>query len=111
MVSSTEIPKAILNTKMVDGFNGTPKYPIIPAVNNNGNKFGTKEITIILNLNSPLETPSVNAGNGLLFSATAVGATDETPDDNMGNLFQTVVNSFDPNDKTCIEGTLWLVET
>lgn len=69
--------------------------------------FESREITVILNLNSPLETPPVNAGNGLYFSATAVGATDETPDDNTGNLFQTVVNSFDPNDKTCIEGT-WL---
>ena len=49
MVSSTEIPKAILNTKIVEGFIGTPKYPITPAVTNSGNKFGIKEITIILN--------------------------------------------------------------
>ncbi|WP_284653750.1 DUF7619 domain-containing protein [Flavobacterium terrisoli] len=69
--------------------------------------FETREITIILNLNSPLETPPVNAGNWLLFDATAAGATDETPNDNASTLTQTVVNSFDPNDKTCIEGT-WL---
>ena len=67
--------------------------------------FETREISITLNLNSPVETPAVNAGNELLFSTTAVGATDETPDDNLSNLMQTVVNSFDPNDKTCIEGT------
>jgi hypothetical protein len=32
MVSSTESPNAILNTNIVDGFNGIPKYPINPAV-------------------------------------------------------------------------------
>ncbi|WP_291133235.1 DUF7619 domain-containing protein [Flavobacterium sp. UBA7682] len=74
---------------------------------NNLLPFESREISVILNLNSPLETPPVNAGNGLLFSATAVGDTDETPEDNTANLNQTVVNSFDPNDKTCIQGT-WL---
>ena len=49
MVSSTEIPNAILNTNMVDGFIGTPKYPIKPAVINNGKMFGINEIKIILN--------------------------------------------------------------
>ncbi len=34
---------------MVEGFIGTPKKPIIPAVINKGNKLGTKEIKIILN--------------------------------------------------------------
>ena len=43
MVSSTEIPKAILNTKMVEGFIGTPKYPINPAVITNGSKLGINE--------------------------------------------------------------------
>jgi hypothetical protein len=33
-VSSTESPNAILNTNIVDGFNGIPKYPINPAVIN-----------------------------------------------------------------------------
>ena len=28
MVSSTEIPKAILNTKIVEGFKGTPSNPL-----------------------------------------------------------------------------------
>ena len=49
MVSSTEIPKAILKTKIVDGFIGMLKYPINPAVINNGNMFGINEIKIILN--------------------------------------------------------------
>jgi hypothetical protein len=32
-VSSTESPNA-LNTKIVDGFNGIPKYPIKPVIIN-----------------------------------------------------------------------------
>lgn len=48
MVSSTEIPKAILKTKMVDGFMGTPKYPISPAVIISGMMFGIREMIIIL---------------------------------------------------------------
>ena len=48
MVSSTEIPKAMLNTKMVDGFIGIPKYPIKPAVINSGKMLGISEIKIIL---------------------------------------------------------------
>ena len=47
MVSSTDIPKAILNTKMVEGLIGIPKYPIRPPVTNNGNRFGISEIKII----------------------------------------------------------------
>ena len=48
IVSSTEIPNAILNTKIVDGFIGTPTKPIIPAVITKGNKFGIREMIIIL---------------------------------------------------------------
>ena len=47
MVSSTEIPKAILNTKIVDGFIGMSKKPIKPAVINKGKMFGINEIIII----------------------------------------------------------------
>ena len=48
MVSSTEIPKAILNTKMVEGLSGIPENPITPAVIINGSKFGMSEMIIIL---------------------------------------------------------------
>ena len=52
IVSSTEIPKAILKTNIVEGFIGILKNPITPAVNNNGRIFGTKEIiTILYDLN------------------------------------------------------------
>ena len=50
MVSSTEIPKAILNTNMVEGFMGTPRNPIKPAVIIKGRRFGIMETNIILKL-------------------------------------------------------------
>jgi hypothetical protein len=68
--------------------------------------FETREIDVRLNVNSPTETPSVNAGDQLNFLATVyphIG--DELPLDNGSGLKQIVVNSFDPNDKTCLEGT------
>ena len=67
--------------------------------------FESREILVTLNLNSPLETPPVNFGFVLNYTATITGTTDETPLDNLATLNQTVVNSFDPNDKTCLEGT------
>jgi Leucine-rich repeat (LRR) protein len=67
--------------------------------------FETKTINLVLNLNSPLETPALNMGDILHFSATVTSAeTDETPLDNTFDFNQTVVNSFDPNDITCLEG-------
>lgn len=66
--------------------------------------FEIREILVTMNINSPAETPPVNVGNGLLFSATVTGAADETPSNNTSNLNQTVVGSFDPNDKTCLQG-------
>jgi hypothetical protein len=47
-VSSTEIPKAILKTRIVEGFMGIPRNPIIPAVTSSGNRLGIKETNIIL---------------------------------------------------------------
>lgn len=66
--------------------------------------FETREIDLIFNINSPMETPAVNGDDVLDYTATIVGATDETPNDNTFVLNQTVVNSYDPNDKTCLEG-------
>lgn len=67
--------------------------------------FESREILVTLNLNSPLETPPVNSGDILSYNALISGLTDEDPIDNTAILNQTVVNSFDPNDKTCLEGT------
>jgi len=67
--------------------------------------FEQREIAIVMNVNSPLETPAVNDGDVLHYYASGnTEATDGTPDDNYAFLNQTVVNSFDPNDKTCLEG-------
>ncbi len=48
-VSSTESPKAIPKTSIVEGFKGMLKKPMIPAVSNNGNRLGMIETKIILN--------------------------------------------------------------
>lgn len=64
----------------------------------------SRVIEVKLNLNSPQETPALNSGNVLNYSATVTGNTDEMPGDNTSNFNQAVVNSFDPNDKVCIEG-------
>ena len=46
-MSSTEIPKAILKTRSVEGFNGIPNQPIIPAVKSSGMKLGISETITI----------------------------------------------------------------
>ncbi|WP_298140221.1 T9SS type A sorting domain-containing protein [Flavobacterium sp.] len=68
--------------------------------------FQSGEFVVTLNVNSPMETPAVNGGDVLIYTATINGLnTDETPFDNQAALKQTVLNSYDPNDKTCLEGT------
>jgi hypothetical protein len=68
--------------------------------------FQSGEMMVTFRVNSPTETPAVHAGDYLSFIATMVGSdTDETPVDNTFALAQVVVNSFDPNDKTCLEGS------
>ncbi|MCD0465192.1 T9SS type A sorting domain-containing protein [Flavobacterium sp. ENC] len=65
----------------------------------------TKEISVTFNINSPVENPPVNGGTLLKYVAAISSAgNDETPEDNKSVLDQVVVNSFDPNDKTCVEG-------
>lgn len=60
---------------------------------------------VVLHTNTPTDTPPVNSGDIVTLSATANSPQiDETPADNNFTLNQTVVNSFDPNDKTCLEG-------
>lgn len=68
--------------------------------------FETRTILLSTGINSPMDTPPVNGGDILNYVVTITSeATDETPNDNTFALNQTVVNSFDPNDKTCLEGT------
>lgn len=67
--------------------------------------FESRSIHVIFNVNSPVETPPVNNGDLLVFSASVTPvAGDEIPADNQFTTNQIVVGPFDPNDKTCLEG-------
>ncbi len=67
--------------------------------------FESREIQVTLNVNSPMETPPVKNNDRLSFNALVTPVTgDEKPVDNSFALRQMVVGSFDPNDKTCLEG-------
>jgi Secretion system C-terminal sorting domain len=72
----------------------------------NLNPLESREIVFSLHLNSPMASPPVNSGFVLNFNATIASLTpnDEIPTDNTFLLNQVVVNSFDPNDKMCLEG-------
>jgi Leucine-rich repeat (LRR) protein len=72
----------------------------------NLNPFETREINLTFNINSPMETPAVNNGDQLDFTAIINPlANDEIVADNTSSLKQIVVGSYDPNDKTCLEGS------
>ncbi|TRW24598.1 T9SS type A sorting domain-containing protein, partial [Flavobacterium zepuense] len=55
----------------------------------------------------PMETPAIQNGDVIYYNVSIDGgATDETPNDNFF-VFQQIVNgSFDPNDITCLEGSV-----
>lgn len=64
-----------------------------------------RHIDIVLNLNSPTETPAVNIGDELNFTAIVTPVeSDETPLNNESALKQVVTGSYDPNDKIVTEG-------
>ena len=64
-----------------------------------------KIVDVTMNLNTPTETPPLTGDEILCYVATISPTdNDEEPNDNSFTLKQTVVNSFDPNDKTCLEG-------
>ncbi|MBK8627292.1 MAG: T9SS type A sorting domain-containing protein [Saprospiraceae bacterium] len=63
---------------------------------NNLLPFEKREITVTLKVNRPTDTPAVNAGDKLYFTASIL--------DNIFTLENTVVGSYDPNDKTCLQG-------
>lgn len=68
--------------------------------------FESRTIRVTVNLNSPMETPAINMGDILNYTANVTsGNVDETPADNTFTLNQTVVNSIDPNNKTVTEGS------
>ena len=63
--------------------------------------FESREIIIVMLANTPTDTPALNNGDVLHYEAQIVSPVTE----NVGVLNQLVVNSFDPNDKTCLEGS------
>ncbi|WP_269235459.1 DUF7619 domain-containing protein [Flavobacterium flavigenum] len=74
---------------------------------NNLLPFETREIQLHLNINKPTDSSPVNAGDNLNYIVNISSSSlDETPKDNTFVLNQTVVNSYDPNDKTCLEGSI-----
>lgn len=106
----------ILNFNYDDAILDYSSSTLVPTSTNTGSlswNIGTiaplqsGEFLLIFNINSPMDTPSVNGGDVLNYTATINGLnTDETPNDNIFELNQEVVNSFDPNDKTCLEGSI-----
>ncbi len=69
--------------------------------------FESREIFITMNLNTPTDPDfPLNAGDVLSYNVLInPGETDETLFDNSYSLRQFVVNSFDPNDIRCLEGS------
>jgi len=67
----------------------------------------SREVVVTMNCNTPSDTSALNVGDVLSFDAVITGAQiDETIVDNSFGLRQTVVGSYDPNDKTCLEGNV-----
>lgn len=67
--------------------------------------FESRVIELTLNVNSPVETPAVNIGDMFDFTALILPTQDDiNPSDNTHTLSDIAVGSFDPNDKTCVEG-------
>ncbi|MEZ4906177.1 MAG: hypothetical protein R2771_00640 [Saprospiraceae bacterium] len=57
-----------------------------------------------MKLNTPTDDPPLNNGDVLSYTASIYPVEEDTPDDNIFKLNQTVVNSFDPNDKPVWKG-------
>lgn len=68
--------------------------------------YETRSIEFTMNLNSPMETPALNGGDILEFEAMVGPLGNQTVSAYWSNLNQEIVNSFDPNDKTCLDGDI-----
>ncbi len=68
--------------------------------------FEQRSIIVTMELNRPTDTPALNGGDVLAFKAVIDPAdlVKQAPD-NTDCLDQEVVNSYDPNDKRCLEGS------
>jgi hypothetical protein len=96
MTLSTAIPAANSQTTGSLTWNYTDLLP-----------FESGEILFTMTLNTPTDANfPLNGGDFLNFEATVNPLdNDETPEDNVMVFDQEVVNSFDPNDITCLEGS------
>lgn len=98
----------------LDLVNATPIFDIQNTTGNttiytwnyaNLQPFETREILVTINLNSPMETPPLNAGDILSIEAQiTIINNDEDLSNNYSAVSQNILNSYDPNDKTCLEG-------
>jgi hypothetical protein len=86
---------------------------ILPITNSGGTlnwsfdnlmPFEIRTIILTFNLNQPMETPPLNGGDVLHFTTSIAESGVVQPFPNNHLLNQTLVNSFDPNDKICLEG-------
>src|SRR5690606_6326743 len=68
------------------------------------NPFETQTIYLNFDINAPTDTPPVNIGDILPFSSEINIAEDEIPNDNIFELNQEVIGSYDPNDIICLQG-------
>lgn len=67
----------------------------------------SKTTDLVFHINSPIDTPPVSSNYWLNFNAniSLSNSSDYKPEDNTFVYNDVVVNSFDPNDKTCLEGS------
>lgn len=104
------IVNLIFDDQVIDYVSSNPSYQNLSAnmLTWSFNSLAPQEqrsIYATFNLNSPMETPPLNLDDNLSFTTTiTIDGTEATPDDNTFTLNQLVVNSYDPNDKTCLEG-------
>ena len=66
--------------------------------------FETRNIEFSMNLNSPMDTPPLNGEDVVNFKAEVGPLGNQTLTVYWSYLNQEIVNSFDPNDKTCLDG-------
>jgi len=99
------------NDDLVDYVNATPNVDTVNTGEliwnyTNLKPFEKREILLTVNANTPTD-PNFPLNNGDILNYVVEinsAVSDETPENNTSELNQTVVNSYDPNDKTCLEG-------
>lgn len=65
-----------------------------------------RELYFTMVLNTPMDDPALVGGEFLEFEAVVDPLGNQTVSSYWSDLSQEVVNSFDPNDKTCLEGMI-----